>query len=339
MYLVEMGNSFDFLSLHRKDCSYDYVNINNNESVLSILLNKMYGSKMDRKLFKSFVKIFSVLVSYQIDFNIPVDSDENTAFMVTLGLKDMESATLCAKHLRRLDLSIKNKYGENATSLCFKLGYKEILDIIKKNPTFNYYYRDSVNQNSLLMLSVINNGVCMKELLENDPNIINEVNCKNENALIIAVKANQVKAVETLLNYGIDINQQDDLGNTALHYAIEIEKPNLVQMIMKKNPNTNLVNKNNKTALMLAKEINNEAVLQALNNPFGPYVVSKGSDNEILNNYRQEIQTYITPYFNNNYPEYTCTSEMKNVKNEVYSRFANTEKTVLKDPMLWLLLL
>lgn len=53
----------------------------------------------------------------------------------------------------------------------------------------------------------------MKELLENDPNIINDVNCKNENALIITTKINQVKAIETLVDYGININQQDDLDN------------------------------------------------------------------------------------------------------------------------------
>jgi len=339
MYLVEKGNYFDYLNLHRKNCNYDYININTNESVLSILLSKMYSSVEDPEslaLYISYIQIFTVSVSYQIDFNIPVDNDENTAFMVTLGMKDLESATLCAKHLRRLDLSVKNKYGENATSLCFKFGYPDILDIVKENPTFNYYFRDSVNQNTLLMYSVINECLFMKELLENDPNIINDVNRKNENALIIATKINQVKAVETLLNYGINIDHQDDLGNTALHYAIEIENPKLVQMIMKKNPKTDLKNKNNKTAIMLANEINNNDILQSLNNPSANVKTSNTNNSIILDKYRKVAQSYVTPFFNNNYPEYKCTKSKEKIKDEVYFRFVGTNfrKTIINNIIL-----
>ncbi|ORX79486.1 ankyrin [Anaeromyces robustus] len=328
MYLVEKGNYFDFLSLHRKDCNYDYININNYDSVLSIILKKMYGTEQDRNSvpYKAFIQIFTVLVTYQVDFNNAVDTDENTAFMAILNVKDLDSAMLCAKHLRRLDLSVKNKYGENATSLCFKFGYPDILNVVKENPTFNYYYRDPVNQNTLLMLSVVNKCLFMKELLEYDPNIINEVN---------------LKAVEILLNYGIDVNHQDDLGNTALHYAIEINQPKLVQMIMKTNPKTNLMNKNNKTAIMLANEINNEEILRIINNPFDTiktFNTNNNDHNEILDKYCKEAQSYITPYINNNYPEYKCTKEMEKIKDEIYFRFVGTpfRKTIINNIIIFL---
>jgi len=338
MYLVEKGKYMELSFLHRKNCNYDYININNNESVLSILLNKMYGSENDYKSisYKSYIQIFSVLVSYQIDFNSPMDNDENTAFMVILGMKDFDSACLCAKHLRRLDLSVKNKYGENATSLCFKFGFPEILDILKNNVTFNYYFRDAVNQNTLLMFSVVNKCIFIKELLENDPNIINDVNCKNENALIIATKINQVKAVEILLNYGININQQDDLGNTALHYAIKIEQPKLVQMIMNKNPKVDLKNNDGKTALMLAKEIDNAEVLKVLNDPSCSIKSSDERNTKQLEIYRKEIQAYVTPYINNKYPDYKCTKEMKKNKEEIYYRFIGTnfKRTIINNIIL-----
>jgi len=339
MYLVEKGNYFDFLSLHRKDCNYDYINIYNYQSVFSILLDKMYGMQLDSntiKYYKPFIQIFTILVSYQGNFNIDVDADENTAFMVILGMKDLKSATLCAKHLRCLDLSVKNKYGENATSLCFKFGYEDILNIIKDNPTFNYYYRDSVNQNTLLIYSVINDSIFMNELLEYDPNIVNEVNSKSENALIVAIKMNKEKAVETLLSYGINVDQQDDQGNTALHYAIEMENPKLVQMIMKKNPKMDLKNDKNKTAMMLAEEIGNKNVLQVLSNPTVVVTTSNTGNQEVIIKYRAEMQTYIIPYINNNYPNYQCTKEMEKIKNEVYSRFVGTnfKKTMINNIVL-----
>lgn len=93
------------------------------------------------------------------------------------------------------------------------------------------------------------------------------MNCKNENALIIATKINEVYGIETLLNYGVNVDQQDIMGNTALHYAVEIENPQLVKMIMMKKPKMDLKNVKNKTARIIAEEIGNKAVLEVLDNP------------------------------------------------------------------------
>jgi len=333
MYLLEKGEYYEFLSLHKKNCLYDYVNMYNNQyqSVLSIILKKMYGGEKVRESvpLKSFIRIFIVLVSYQIDFNIPVDDDENTTFMVVLGCKDLETATVCAKYLKKLDLSIKNKYGENSTSLCMKLGYENILELIKENPTFNYHYKDYLNQNNLLMYSVINNCILMNDLLERDPDIINEVNNKNENALIIACKINQMKAAETLLKRGININQQDHLGNTALHYAVNIEKPKLIQLLMSKNPDLELRNKNGKTVKDLAIDLGNKKILGILNNPFAVdpsvYKDYDNTNNKNLEKYIEEVKEYLTPLFNNDYPDYEVTKEIEKTQKSIYSRYTITE--------------
>ena len=60
-----------------------------------------YGPKCDRisVSYKLFIKAIYVLVSYQVNFNNSVDNDENTAFMVILGMKELNSANLYAKHL------------------------------------------------------------------------------------------------------------------------------------------------------------------------------------------------------------------------------------------------
>eukprot|EP00833_Pecoramyces_ruminatium_P002133 jgi/Orpsp1_1/1176165/evm.model.c7180000056625.1 len=110
---------------------------------------------------------------------------------------------------------------------------------------------------------------------------------------------------------------------SALHYAIEIENPKLVQMIMKKNQKKDLININNKTAKMLANEINNKEVLQILNNLSGSVKLNT-SNNDVFDKHYTEIQLYVTPFFNNNYPDYKCTKEMEKIKNEIYFRFVGT---------------
>jgi len=170
------------------------------------------------------------------------------------------------------------------------------------------------------MLSAMNKCIFMKELIEYDPNIINEVNCKKENSLIVATKINKVNAVETLLNYGIDVDQQDDIGNTALHYALEIENPKIVKMIMEKNSKMDLRNENKKTARMLAEEIGNKTILEILDNP--NTVIDQQFDvnkQKCMRNF-VEAKTCITPYVNTDCID-KCTKEMNKTKNEIYSRY------------------
>jgi len=326
IYLTEKGNCKDLLSLHRKNCHYDYVNYINNQSVLSIVLDKIYSDRNPIAL-RSYYSILTILVTYQIDFNIPVDRDGNTTFMVMLGLKDFENVKFFITRLRKLDLGVKNKFGENATSLCYKLGYSKIIELLQGNPTFNYHYRDPTNQNTLLIYSVIN-SIDPNILLENVPELINEVNCNDENALIIASKINNYKAVEELLKKGININQQDILGNTALHYAVETERPYLTYLLMTKNPDINLKNKEGKTAKDLANEIGNKKILETLNNPsYRPNLSDDNNNNTKHEQYAEEIKTYITSYVNNNYPNYKPDNKLnKTIQKEIYGNFSNPEK-------------
>jgi ankyrin repeat protein len=341
MYLTEKGRFMELLKLHTKHCNYDYINMKG-ESALSVLIGKMYNysKETERAQYSDYVRVMSTFVNYQCDFNYSVDSDENTAFMVFLIVNDVTTAKFCAKYLNKLDLSVKNKYGENATSLCYKLGHYKLIPLLKNNPTFNYSYRDPITQNNLLMISIVNNYLGIKELLENDPSIINEVNYKNENGLIIAAKMNQVKAVDLLLERGIYIDHQDNLGNTALHYAVDLQEPYLISRLMSKQPNIHLKNNEGKSALMIAQELeeennnnninnnnnnnnnnNKEEIINLLTNP--SYKLSKikfNFNSQSTNKYTDEIQKYIIPYANNYFPDYKCTNEMENSKNEIYRR-------------------
>jgi len=347
MYLAEKGRYSEFLTLHKRNCNYDYIDMKG-QSALSVLTKKIYSTNEDTDpdKFGDYIRTLSAMVYYQCDLNIQVDHDENTLFMVNLIVDDIETALFCAKNLKKLDLSIKNRYGEDGTSLCFKLGRYELFPFIKDNPTFDHNYRDPMNQNTLLLLSAINSAPVMKELLENDPSIINEVNYKNENALIIASKINHIEVVTVLLERGINVNQRDDLGNTALHYAVLTENLYLIYLLVKKKIDILIKNKEGKSALDLAHELHHEEYIPILMNlsyssssssspssssssPPPPFPsIDKDKIQSSINKenkYYQEIQNYLMPYANNDYPDYKLTKSMTDDKNEIYTRNERTD--------------
>jgi len=323
IYLTEKGLYAELLQLCHKNCNYEYTDLNG-QSALSILLNKLYNSAQPSLVpYERYVHIMSTFVNYQLDFNCPVDNDENTAFMVLLIVNDMSTLKFCAENISMLDLSVKNKYGENATSLCFKLKHFELLPYFRNNPTFNYAYRDPLNQNTLLMIAAVNYPFAMVELLENDPNIINEVNSKNENALIMACKVNQLKSVDILLKNGININHQDHLGNTALHYAIDIRAQYLIHKLMEKQPDIHIKNNEGKSAFDLALEIPEEKLRNEIFNiiidPFHSLKEVR-IHSDIDKKYFEEIENSVIPYANNDYSDYVSTAEMEEIKKEIYNK-------------------
>jgi len=76
---------------------------------------------------------------------------------------------------------------------------KPIFDIISKHPTFDYEFIDPFTENTLLMFCCITEHKFINTILKKNTNIINEVNNKKENALIIATKFNYEQSVNILL--------------------------------------------------------------------------------------------------------------------------------------------
>ncbi|ORX42205.1 ankyrin [Piromyces finnis] len=331
MYLTEKGLYSELFELHNKQCSYDYINLDG-QSVMSILLDKLYSNSLSNVPYEQYIKIMSMFVDYQLDFNYLVDADENTAFMVMLLVNDLTTAKFCAENINKLDLSVKNKYGENATSLCYKLKHFELLPYFKNNPTFNYAYRDPINQNTLLMIAV-HSPIAIMDLLENDPNIINEVNDKNENALILACKTNQIKSVNILLKYGIDINHQDNLGNTALYYAIEIRAYYLIHLLMMKNPDIHIKNNEGISAFDYTLQISDayakHGILSMIINPKHNFKDIKIKSQEIDKKYFEDFEKRTIPYANNYYSDFVSTCSMEKLKKEIYD--SKSSKHVSKE--------
>ncbi|XP_047144382.1 mitogen-activated protein kinase kinase kinase 3 isoform X1 [Hydra vulgaris] len=86
-------------------------------------------------------------------------------------------------------------------------------------------------------------------------------------ALMDAVKENDIVLVKQLLQYGANINTKDECGCTPLHWATIYNKPELVHSLLNDgNCNINAVDKNQYTSLHLSIKYGHKQVLQLLLN-------------------------------------------------------------------------
>jgi len=253
-----------FQNLQKAGCNFNYIN-SKGESVLSLLLKHMYESNNPKK-FNSYICTLLSLMFVDCDFNIPIDEDKNTALMIFILANDWDTFDFLMKHRKDLDLTKENKNGESATSLFMKNKKTNLYYYPIDYRTFNLDYDDPTNGNNILMFSVMTRPDFIPNILSKRPDLINEINNKGENALMIACKANNYDSVSSLLNYSIPINNQDELGNTALHYAIGCKNPIIVQELIQKGINDQLKNNEGKTANDLAMELGDKNILKALKN-------------------------------------------------------------------------
>lgn len=267
MYLAEKGRFTEFKNLNFRNCNYNYINIKG-ESVISTIIKNMYSIRDNSKngLYVNYINMITYLVHIGGDFNLRVDEDKNTAVMAFMLLKDFQTFKYILDNSENIDLSLKNKHGESVTSLTFKLNEVPYINSIINNNTFDYEYIDS-NKNTLLMLcSIIDQPIYIKNIINHNKAFLNCVNKRKENALIISIKLGNLNSALELIKNSIDINQQDILGNTALHYAVYLKKVDIIKELIKQSIDIKIKNNNGKTGLDLAKEIGNQDILNLFNN-------------------------------------------------------------------------
>lgn len=70
--------------------------------------------------------------------------------------------------------------------------------------------------------------------------------------IFTAAETNDLKGLRFLLNYGVDVNAKDTLGNTALITAVKYNRKEAVEFLVEKDADINLQDSNGNTALILA---------------------------------------------------------------------------------------
>jgi len=167
MYLVDHGRFLQLFILNKNkdrfDCNYKN---KNQETLLTHLIQqfrRIYNSEYNKNnLLIKRIKIMSYAQSLMAlnelgcDFNVSIDEDGNTPLMFFLIMGDNCSVYYILNHVKNLDLSLKNKYGQSATtlSLNIKESKKYLRNLFMDYETFDYDYID-IHQNNLLIYFLV----------------------------------------------------------------------------------------------------------------------------------------------------------------------------------------
>ncbi|OKH47644.1 hypothetical protein NIES2101_23270 [Calothrix sp. HK-06] len=105
-------------------------------------------------------------------------------------------------------------------------------------------------------------GYQVAELIANKD--INKKNDAGETALHLAVKNNDLRLVEILINSGADVNATTNYKATPLHYAASFAKNSIINLLASKGSNINAVDNNGKKPLDWAIEAKNNDNIELL---------------------------------------------------------------------------
>jgi len=298
MYLVDKGKYEELQLFVGGNVDLDYRN-KNNETVLSILMNNMsaLSGTENPGLISLYIRILMILVQMECDFNITIDEEGNTPLMYLIMVKDYCSINYIMTFNRRLNVSIPNKNGITAFLYSLKDGNTSLIDRIIRHRTFNFEYYDKFHNNLLMNYTCNNNARLVSEIIKLRPHLMNEVNDKKENALILAVKFDNSNLVKMFIeknnnninnknvkanknininsnplknnNSGItvNVNQCDELGNNALYYAVENKNVGIVNQLTLAECDMHHKNNQGVSPYDLAMTLGNKSIIHALQKP------------------------------------------------------------------------
>jgi ankyrin repeat protein len=109
-----------------------------------------------------------------------------------------------------------------------------------------------------------------------------------------------LSSIKWLIDYNLNINEQDNKGNTPLHYAAEVGRTDVVELLLSKGANPNLINMNGDSPLHLAAK----GPIYNYCEPFYPMelkgciisLLRYGADPNIKNKLGQTPETIATEY-------------------------------------------
>ncbi|OUM57553.1 hypothetical protein PIROE2DRAFT_17429 [Piromyces sp. E2] len=291
-----------------------------NESIMSILIKKYYqmccknnyreviSGKMD--MITALGYVLGLVISYPgFDVNMPIDEIDNTPIMFFLMIGDFVVANFIFSCCKDVDLGKKNKNGINASVLATKIN-DILFDSFLNHKTFDKHFVDS-NNNNLLVYSVLFNSLSSYlKLINDNPKLIEQVNNKQENSIIIGVKQGFLEQVNSYVIRNANFNQQDYLGNSALFYAVKLKSKYDVNLLAHYHADPNLKNNQGMSPMDLAKQMGEEKLQKLMRKSKPIHEMKKklkSSKHEGLfkskSSSDEKLEEYIKNYQINNFSE------------------------------------
>jgi len=269
IYLTEQGNAWELKHLTKRSIDINY-RTENNEGAVSTLIKQIYQPDQRRhpNFYIPYYVTMRTLVDRNFDFNIIIDDEGNTPLMFFLMIEDFCTVYYMLKHCKNLDLSLQNKHGDDAFSLCLKFKNNYLIEFLFNHKSLNLKYSDNLDNNILIYYIIANNKKIIYEALLRNNGLVNQVNVRKETPLIIATKLVRSEIVKMLARFNANVNHQDYLGNTALYYAVDLRETYLVSILLYYKADPYLKNNRGKSAWDLAQELpKNGNLLKAFEQP------------------------------------------------------------------------
>jgi len=284
IYLTEQGNAWELKHLSKRPIDINFRN-ENNEGAVTTLIKQIYQPDQKRhpNFYIPYYVTMRTLVDRGFDFNIAIDDEGNTPLMFFIMIEDFCTVYYMLKYCKNLDLSLQNKNGDDAFSLCLRHNNDYLTEFFFKNESLNLKYHDQFDNNVLIYFIISNNNKMVRLALHRNNNLINQVNVKKETPIIIATKLGRTEIVKTLARLNANVNHQDYLGNTALYYAVDLRYSYLISILIYYNADPHLKNNRGKSAWDLVNTLpKNESLLKAFSQPSELSSVVK--QNSFINN-------------------------------------------------------
>ena len=167
----------------------------------------------------------------------------------------------------------------------------------------------------------------MHQALLNNPSLINTTDNNGETLLSYALKKNNYKIYDLLLNSSfLYLNFQDRDGNSYLHLSVKNQSEKIIKNLIEKGINLNLQNKLGDTALHIAYEIGNNNIIK--------YLIEHGINRIIKNKENKKAEEIKSLTINKNQSVHNYNSICKTmINNKSTSEFNinNVDTNILKS--------
>ena len=188
-------------------------------------------------------------------------------------------------------------------------------ELIENNP--NYVNEKDKNGNTILFYEIEkNNKENMKLILDVDILDLNIKNKDGDSYLHYAIKNKNYNLIHNLIRKGIDLNIQNNLGNSPLHLAYELDDSVAINILIKNNINTRLKNKKGQ----IAEEINIKNNYDLNNN------LNNIDDNYLLRRSNTQTNKNINNLNNFDFNDEDFESMNENVNSEELNKSLNKYK-------------
>lgn len=134
------------------------------------------------------------------------------------------------------DINAETSDGKSVLALATRYGRQDVIDWLQREGVI-----DNLNDKErFLGACALANRVTVKELLQQSPNLIDELTGEDLAIISDAARQGHIESVAVMLEAGFDINAKGLLGATALHWSAWHGYADLVELLLQHKPIINL---------------------------------------------------------------------------------------------------